>query len=127
MNLKRNLFLILLFASCGVMLLSGYWGISLELSLLGVTAGALGLYLAIRFPEWFLVAAIFAPQWKTFWFFRSLGKFGDLTLVILLALVVSLAWRVILWCGNLGYSEVRSLFSRPVSYTHLTLPTKRIV
>ena len=112
MNLKRNLFLILLFASCGVMLLSGYWGIPLELSLLGVTAAVLGLYLAIRFPEWFLVAAIFAPQWKTFWFFKSLGKFGDLTLVILLALVVSLAWRVILWCGNLGYSEIRSLFSR---------------
>ena len=112
MNLKRNLFLGLLFLSCGVLLLSAYWGIPPELSLLAVAAAGLSLYVAVRFPEWFLVAAIFAPQWKTFWIFRSLGKFGDLTLVMLLALTVSLAWRVILWCGRLGYAEVRSLFSR---------------
>jgi O-antigen ligase len=112
MTLKRNLFLGLLFVSGGVILLSTYWGLPVELSLLGVTGAGLSLYLAIRCPEWFLVAVVFAPQWKTFWIFRSLGQFGDLTLVVLLGLAVSLAWRVILWSGRLGYSEIRSLFSR---------------
>lgn len=112
MTLKRNLFLGLLFVSGGVILLSTYWGLPVELSLLGVIGAGLSLYVAIRYPEWFLVAVVFAPQWKTFWIFRSLGQFGDLTLVVLLGLAASLAWRIILWSGRLGYSEIRSLFSR---------------
>lgn len=110
MTLKRNLFLGLLFVSGGVILLSTYWGLPVELSLLGVIGAGLSLYVAIRYPEWFLVAVVFAPQWKTFWIFRSLGQFGDLTLVVLLGLAASLAWRIILWSGRLGYSEIRSLF-----------------
>ena len=112
MTLKRNLFLGLLFVSGGVILLSTYWGLPVELSLLGVIGAGLSLYLAIRYPEWFLVAVVFAPQWKTFWIFRSLGQFGDLTLLVLLGLAAGLAWRLLIWSGRLGYSEIRSLFSR---------------
>ena len=112
MTLKRNLFLGLLFVSGGVILLSTYWGLPVELALLGVIGAGLSLYVAIRYPEWFLVAVVFTPQWKTFWIFRSLGQFGDLTLVVLLGLAASLAWRIIMWSGRLGYSEIRSLFSR---------------
>jgi O-antigen ligase len=112
MGLKRNLFLILLVASGGALLLSMYLGLPVELTLLAVAAAGFGVYLSIRFPEWFLVAALFAPQWKTLRVLQPLSHFGDLTLAVLLCLALGLGWRILIWFGRLGYPEFRSLFSR---------------
>jgi O-antigen ligase len=111
MGLKRNLLLAMLFISGGAILISSFSSLPLELTLLGVTALVLALYLAARSPIWFLVAAIFAPQWKTIWFFQSLNRVADLTLVILLCLAFGLTWRVLKWSGGSARVEIRSLFS----------------
>src|SRR5579871_5664041 len=115
MVLKSKIFLALVLVSVGTLLISMYWGLPLDLTLLGVSAVGISIYLAVRFPEWFLVAAIFAPQWKSVWIFRSLGQFGDLTLAMLLCLAGGILWRVLMWFGRLGYQEIRSLFSRQLS------------
>jgi hypothetical protein len=72
MGSKHILLLALLLASGTALLVSTYWNLPLDLTLLGLAALGLLLYLAVRYPEWFLVAAIFAPQWKTFWVLRWL-------------------------------------------------------
>ena len=95
---------------------STYSRLPLEVTLLGLPALALCIYLAVRFPEWFLVAAIFAPQWKTFWIFRSIGQIADLTVVMLLCLAVGLLWRTLMWFGRLGYGEIRAIFERQGSH-----------
>jgi O-antigen ligase len=110
MELRRNLLLAMLVISGGAILISTFSRLPLELTLLGVTSLVLALYLAARSPIWFLVAAIFAPQWKTIWFFQSLNRVADLTLVILLCLMFGLAWRLMKWRGGPGHMEFRSLF-----------------
>jgi O-antigen ligase len=112
MSLKLNLLLALLLVTGGALLLSSFFSLPLELTLLGVAGLGLSLYLAVRAPELFLVASIFAPQWKTFWIFKSLGQFGDLTIAMLLCLAAGLAWRVMLWFGRLRYGQIRDLFSQ---------------
>lgn len=114
MSLKLNLLLALLLVSSGALLLSAFYNLPLDLTLLGLAALGLGLYLAVRAPELFLVAAIFAPQWKTFWIFRSLGQFGDLTIAMLVCLALGLAWRAMLWFGRMRYGQIRALFSSQV-------------
>ena len=115
MTLKRNLLLGLLLLSGMALFASAYWGLPVELMLVGLAGFGVAVYLAVRFPEWFLVAALFAPQWKTFWVFQSLGRFGDLTLVMLVCLAGGLLWRIVMWFGRLGYAEIRSLFSSQFS------------
>ena len=65
MTLKRNLLLGLLLLSGMALFASAYWGLPVELMLVGLAGFGVAVYLAVRFPEWFLVAALFAPQWKT--------------------------------------------------------------
>ncbi len=108
--LKRNLLLSFLAISGAALFASQYWSLPLDLTLLGVAAAGLLVYLAVRFPEWFLVAALFAPQWKTVWIFQSIRHVADLTVVMLLCLAGGLAWRLI-WSGRFGYREMRALFS----------------
>lgn len=115
MQLKTKLFVALLFLSGLALLLSTYWSLPLDLTLLGVAGLGVFTYLAVRYPEWFLVAAIFAPQWKSSWIFRPVAHLGDLTLLMLLCLVGGIAWRTMMWFGRLGYEEIRSLFSRQLS------------
>jgi O-antigen ligase len=112
MALKRNLLVGLLLVSGSALLLSTYFNLPLDLTLLGVAAAGVCIYLAVRFPECFLVAAIFAPQWKTFWVFRSLGQFADLTIAMLLCLAGGLLWRTMMMFGRLRYGQIRALFSR---------------
>ncbi len=111
MRLKLNLLLALFLVSGSALLVSAIWHLPLDLTLLGLIALGLSLYLAVRFPEWFLVAALFAPQWKTFWIFQSISQRVDLTLAMLLCLAAGLAWRTTLWFGRLGYRQVRAMFS----------------
>jgi O-antigen ligase len=115
MESKRNLVLAFILVCGCALLLSTYWSLPLDLTLLYVAILGLLFYFAIRFPEWFLVAAIFAPQWKTVWIFRSISHFADLTGSMLLCLAAGLVWRVLMWFGHLGYVEIRSLFSRQLS------------
>ncbi len=115
MALKTKLFMAFAALSGLALVLSSYWSLPLDLTLLGVAGFGVFVYLAVRHPEWFLVAAIFAPQWKSFWLFRPLAHFGDLTVVMLLCLAGGLVWRTMMWFGRLGYSEIRSLFSRQLS------------
>ena len=110
--LKYNLLLALILISGGALLLSSYFDLPLELTMLGLASLGLAFYLAIRVPELFLIGAIFAPQWKTFWIFRSLGQFADLTIAMLLCLALGLCWRAMLWFGRLRYGQIRTLFSR---------------
>src|SRR4029077_3951735 len=100
MRLKLNLLLALFLVSGSALLVSAIWHLPLDLTLLGLMALGLWLYLAVRFPEWFLVAAIFAPQWKAFMMLQSISQRVDLTLVMLLCLAVGLAWRMTLWSGR---------------------------
>lgn len=111
MRLKPTLLLALLLISGAALVISSYAGLPVDLMLLGVAVLVLGLYLAVRSPIWFLVAAMFMPQWKTYGIFLPLNKAGDLTLVVLLCLALGLAWRVLMWSGRVGHKEIGSLFS----------------
>jgi O-antigen ligase len=115
MKLKHNLLVALFLVSIIALLLSSYLSLPLDLTLLGVAAVGTCIYMATRFPECFLVAAIFAPQWKTFWIFRSLGQFADLTIAMLLCLAAGLAWRVMVWFGPFGHGQIRTFFSRQIN------------
>ena len=106
----RNLSIVLFLASAGALLLSLYYKLPLELAMLGVAAFGLCSYLAVRFPEWFLVAALFTPQWKDMPGFRSI-TFVDLTLVMLLCLVAGLAWRILWRVGRTALPDLRTIFS----------------
>src|SRR5690348_8619719 len=94
------------------LLASVYFNLPLELTLLGLAAMAVVPYLIIQYPEWFLVAALFVPQWKTILGSGSTGGSGDPTVVILICLSVGLLWRTMMWFGRIGYSELRGMFSR---------------
>jgi O-antigen ligase len=113
---KRNLLLALFLVSGSALLLGTYWNRPLDLTLLGLAGVGISLYLAVRFPEWFLVAAVFAPQWKAFWIFRSISQVVDLTVAMLLCLAAGLAWRTMMWFGRMGYPEIRALFSRQLRH-----------
>jgi O-antigen ligase len=112
MALKYKLFLAFLFLSGAALLLSTYWGLPPDLTLLGVAGLGVFTYLAVRYPAWFLIAAVFAPQWKSSLLLRPLAHFGDLTVLMLVCLTGGLLWRTMMWFGRLGYEEIRSLFSR---------------
>jgi O-antigen ligase len=113
MEIKRKQLLI--FSSVLVALFlvaSAYFNLPLELTLLGLAAMTVVPYLIIRFPEWFLVAALFVPQWKTILGFNSTGGSADPTVIMLICLSVGLLWRVMMWFGRIGYVELRGMFSR---------------
>jgi len=91
---------------------SAYYSLPLDITMLGIAAAAVVPYLVIRFPEWFLVGALFVPQWKTILGFASTGGSGDPTVIMLICLSVGLLWRTLMWFGRIGYSELRGMFSR---------------
>ena len=106
----RSLSIILFFATAGALLLSLYYKLPLELAMLGVAAFGIFSYLAIRFPEWFLVAALFTPQWKAMPGFRSITVV-DLTVVMLLCLVAGLFSRILGRIGHTSLPDLRTIFS----------------
>jgi O-antigen ligase len=113
MEIKRKQLLIFSSVLVGIFLLaSAYFGFSLELTLLGLAGMAVVPYLVVRFPEWFLVGALFVPQWKTLLGSGSAGGSGDPTVIMRICLAVGLLWRTLMWFGRVGYSELRGLFSR---------------
>lgn len=113
MEIKRKQLLIFSTALVGLFLLvSAYFDLPLEFTLLGLAAAAVVPYLIIQFPEWFLVAALFVPQWKTILGFGSTGGSGDPTAVMLICLAGGMLWRTVMWFGRIGYSELRGMFSR---------------
>lgn len=113
-TISRNLWvaLLLLTASGGLVCL--YFGLPVEFSLLGLFGAGLCLYLAARCPELFLVAAIFAPQWKNYGVLRSLDQAANLTIVVLALLVAGLLWRVLGQLGGMQHWNLRALFFRQV-------------
>lgn len=66
----------------------------LELAMGGLAGAGFGAYLALKFPEWFLAAAMFAPQWKTSSVLKTLNNVVDLTIVMLACLAMGLAWQI---------------------------------
>ena len=112
MEIKRKQLLIVSAVLVGFFLLtSAYFGFSLELTLLGLGLMAVVPYLVVRFPEWFLVGALFVPQWKAILGFGSTGNSSDPTAIMLICLGVGLLWRTLMWFGRIGYSELRGMFS----------------
>jgi O-antigen ligase len=109
-DITRNLLLALLLVAGSALLLCVYWNLPLELPLLGLAGLGLLLYFGVPRPEWFLVAALFAPQWKTFWIFRSLDRFVDLTVAMLLCLAVGLIWRVLMRSDRSNSWDLRAIF-----------------
>jgi O-antigen ligase len=107
--MSRNLCLGLLLATGSLVFLWINWNLPLELAFVGLAGAALLVYLAIRFPEWFLVAAVFAPQWKTFWILQRLNSIVDLTLAMLLCLAAGIIWRTLLQVGRPN-SDLRGIF-----------------
>ena len=106
----RGLLLALLLFMGGGILLGVYFSVPPEMLLIGLAGLALLSYFIVRFPEWFLVAALFAPQWKTFWILGSLDKTVDLTIVVLVCLVGGLIWRVLMPAAQLNSLNFRTLF-----------------
>jgi len=92
---------LLLFLSASTALLSFKYGLSLGLVFLGLAACGISLYLAIRAPQLFLVAVMFAPQWKTYWPLSSIDHVVDLTLVLLAVLAGCLVCRLLAHMGRL--------------------------
>ena len=108
--LSRNLLLLLLLIAGGIVLLCLFVNIPLELPLLGLAGLGVLLYVGAKFPECFLVAALFTPQWKTFWVLQRVDKAVDLTLAMLLCLAAALIWRVVFQMGRSSSWSFRALF-----------------
>jgi len=66
-----------------------------ELAMGALVGAGFGAYLAVKFPEWFLAAAMFAPQWKTLPVLKRLNGIADLTIVMLACLAMGLAWLIV--------------------------------
>jgi O-antigen ligase len=109
-SLSRNLLLALLLVAGSVLFLCIFMNVPPELPLLGLAGLGVLLYLGAKFPEWFLVAALFAPQWKTFWILRTLDKAVDLTIAMLLCLAAALLWRVLFQMGRSNSWDFRTIF-----------------
>src|SRR5260370_20709610 len=84
--------------------------IPLELPLLALAGLGGLLYVGAKYPDWFLVAALFAPQWKTFYILRTLDKAVDLTIAMLLCLAAALLWRVLFQLGRSNSWDSRTIF-----------------
>src|SRR5215467_7283989 len=100
MTIIRNLFIALFLLTAGTLLASLYWNLPLEILLVGVASICVGLYLSFRFPEWFLVGALFAPQWKLAPGLRTINSIADLTLLMLGCLIAGLVGRVLTGHNN---------------------------
>jgi len=107
---SRNLLLGFLVIAGSTVFLCIYWNLALELPLLGLAGLAVLLYVGAKYPEWFLVAALFAPQWKTFWVFKIVDKALDLTLAMLVCLVAALIWRLLFQLGRSHSADFRKIF-----------------
>ena len=91
-------------------LLSFKYGLSLGTVWGGLVACGISVYLAIRTPQVFLIAVIFAPQWKTHWPFSSVDRVVDLTLITLACLVGCLACRLLAQLSRLDQLGLGQLF-----------------
>src|ERR1700720_2469629 len=109
-SLSRNLLLALLLIAGGALFLCIFMNIPLELPLLALAGLGGLLYVGAKYPEWFLVAALFAPQWKTFYILRTLDKAVDLTIAMLLCLVAALIWRLLFQLGRSNSWDFRTIF-----------------
>jgi O-antigen ligase len=109
-SLSRNLLLGLLLIAGGALFLCIFMNIPLELPLLALAGLGGLLYVGAKSPEWFLVAALFAPQWKTFYILRTLDKAVDLTIAMLLCLTATLLWRVLFQLGRSNSWDFRTIF-----------------
>jgi O-antigen ligase len=109
-SLSRNLLLALLLLAGGVLFLCIFMNVPLELPVLAMAGLGVLLYVGAKYPEWFLVAAVFAPQWKTFWILKTLDKAVDLTIAMLLCLAVALIWRVLFQLGRSSSWDFRTIF-----------------
>lgn len=79
----------------------------------GALLGLAGfIYAAIRWPELFLVAAMFAPRWKTYWPLSAVAQIADLTVVMLVGLSIGLLWRLFIHVGRLDPRSLQKLFFR---------------
>lgn len=108
--ISRNLAIALLLVTGSALLLCAYSGFSAEMLFMALAGLALLSYLIVRFPEWFLVAALFAPQWKTFWVLQTLDRIADLTIVMLLCLAAGIIWRVLTLSGRANFWNLRTIF-----------------
>lgn len=93
-SIARNVGLAMLVVVGLSMLLASLFNLPVEMAFAGLIGVGLGAYLVIHFPEWFLVAAMFAPQWKTMPLLNRLNNVVDLTIVMLACLVMGLTWRL---------------------------------
>jgi O-antigen ligase len=109
-SLSRNLLLALLLVAGGIVLLCLLINIPLELPLLGLAGLGVLIYVGAKYPEWFLVAAVFVPQWKTFSILQRVNNAVDLTLAMLFCLVAALIWRVVFQMGRSSSRNFRALF-----------------
>jgi O-antigen ligase len=107
---SRNLLLVFLLIAGSIVFLSVSWNFALELPLLGIAGLGVLFYVGDRFPEWFLVAAVFAPQWKTFSIFKRLDNIVDLTIAMLACLIAALAWRLLFQPVRSHPLDFRKLF-----------------
>jgi|SRR5579872_5833966 len=107
---SRNLLLGFLLVAGSIAFLSIYWHVALELPLFGLVGLGVLFYVGAKAPEWFLVAAIFAPQWKTFWIFKTLDNAVDLTVAMLACLIAALVWRLLFQPARANSLDFRKLF-----------------
>jgi O-antigen ligase len=107
---RTFLFVFVLFVTGSVLLVCVYLQLPLALPVLGLAGVCVLLYLGGHYPEWFLVGALFAPQWKTLWLLRTVDRFADLTAAMLLCLAAGLTWRAFLMLGRSPFWNMRKVF-----------------
>jgi O-antigen ligase len=95
-----------------MVLVSLFEGLDLLLLFGGVVAAVAFVWLAFKYPEFFLVAALFIPQLKAYWPLEPIDKAADLTVAMLIGLFLGVAWRAMRYGAHLdktprpGFSAV---------------------
>lgn len=87
-------------ASC-LVLGAAVGGGNILLAIAGGIAGIAFLWLAFRYPLFFLVVVLFIPQLKTYWPLQAIDQKADLTIAMLCGLALGVAWRLLKYAARL--------------------------
>lgn len=79
-------------------------GADILLVIAGGIAGIAFLWLAFRYPIFFLVAVLFIPQLKTYWPLQPLDQKADLTIAMLCGLALGVVWRLMKYAARIDKS-----------------------
>ena len=85
-------------------------GFSILLFVGGAIAAVAFLWFAFRYPEMFLVAALFIPQLKAYWPLQPIDRVADLTVTMLAGLALGVMWKLLKYAARIEKGP-RPIFS----------------